>query len=245
MIRILLFVTTLIATSFVNAQSLHFESADTRVALLELYTSEGCSSCPPADKWMSRLKSDPRLWKQMVPVAFHVDYWDYIGWKDRFALPIFSQRQRQYARQGSIRTVYTPGFVLHGEEWREWFRQGRLNLDDAPASGRLAVTMEANKAVATYAPIQQRTALEFHVAVLGFDVATDVQAGENHGRRLNHDFVVLAYGRTMMAKNEVGFTSDFELPPIKFESDTTALAVWVSEQNDPRPLQAAGGWLKP
>ena len=60
-----------------------FESGVTRTTLLELFTSEGCSSCPPAEKWLSQLKSNPDLWKKIVPIAFHVDYWDHLGWRDR------------------------------------------------------------------------------------------------------------------------------------------------------------------
>jgi hypothetical protein len=98
---------TLIAPLAVVAGPLEFESSAARVSLLELYTSEGCSSCPPADRFVNGLKSDRRLWREVVPVAFHVDYWDYIGWQDRFASPQYSERQRSYARSGYVKGVYT------------------------------------------------------------------------------------------------------------------------------------------
>src|SRR6266581_8918944 len=69
---------------FINAASFEFHSGETRTSFLELYTSEGCSSCPSAEAWLSRLKESSRLWKDLVPVAFHVDSWDYLGWKDPF-----------------------------------------------------------------------------------------------------------------------------------------------------------------
>src|SRR6476660_686425 len=72
-----------------------FESGDTQSMLIELFTSEGCSSCPPAEKWLSALKSNQDLWKKIVPVAFHVDYWDRLGWRDRFAKPDFTSRQQR------------------------------------------------------------------------------------------------------------------------------------------------------
>lgn len=75
-------------------EALVFTSAPARVTLLELYSSEGCSSCPLADAWVNSLQAGPGLWTQLVPVVFHVDYWDYIGWKDRFATPAFTDRQR-------------------------------------------------------------------------------------------------------------------------------------------------------
>src|SRR5690348_8781739 len=77
-----------------GAEVFHFESGDTQTPLLELYTSEGCSSCPPAEAWLSQLKKSPKLWKDFVPVSFHVDYWDYLGWKDPFAMKAYSRRQQ-------------------------------------------------------------------------------------------------------------------------------------------------------
>ena len=101
-----------------HAASLSVKSPATQVDLIELYTSEGCSSCPPADRWVSSLQNEPGLWRDFIPVAFHVDYWDYIGWPDRFASPAFTARQYVYAQQQSMRTVYTPGFFNNGKEWR-------------------------------------------------------------------------------------------------------------------------------
>ncbi len=95
----------LLASSALGAAPLQFTSPETRVTLLELYTSEGCSSCPPADRWLSGLRDDPRLWREVVPVAFHVDYWDAIGWPDRFASAAHSERQRTYARSGHVGSV--------------------------------------------------------------------------------------------------------------------------------------------
>ncbi len=93
-----------------------FSSGNDRVALVELYTSEGCSSCPPADRWLSRLADDAGLWSEFVPVAFHVDYWDYIGWKDEFADPSNTQRQRGYAAAAGARSIYTPQMVVGGRD---------------------------------------------------------------------------------------------------------------------------------
>lgn len=79
------------------ANALTLESGEERVRVIELFTSEGCSSCPPADAWLSGLMDDPGLWNSLIPVAFHVDYWDHIGWKDRFSDAAFTERQRRYA----------------------------------------------------------------------------------------------------------------------------------------------------
>ena len=87
MIKLTAFISLIATAAIANhatAASLTLSSQEQRTTLIELYTSEGCSSCPPADRWLSRLKDDPRLWKQIVPLAFHVDYWNYLGWRDRF-----------------------------------------------------------------------------------------------------------------------------------------------------------------
>ena len=85
-------------------------------AVVELYTSEGCSSCPPADRWLSTLKAGP----EVIPLAFHVDYWDQLGWPDRLAQPAFSARQRDWQAVQHTRFVYTPQTILNGEDWRGW-----------------------------------------------------------------------------------------------------------------------------
>src|SRR5947208_15450471 len=83
-----------------------FESGHTQSTLIELFTSEGCSSCPPAEKWLSALKSSSDLWQKAVPVAFHVDYWDHLGWRDRFATPDFKSRKQTYATARRVDAAY-------------------------------------------------------------------------------------------------------------------------------------------
>ena len=95
-------------------------SGPEQVTLVELYTSEGCSSCPPADRWLNKKVGDDDLWTRFVPVALHIDYRDYIGWRDRFANPEYTDRQRLIASTHSERTIYTPEVVLNGKPWRKW-----------------------------------------------------------------------------------------------------------------------------
>jgi hypothetical protein len=91
-----------------------FQSSTRQVSLLELYTSGGCSSCPPAETWLSKLKTSGGLWRDFVPVAFHVDYWNNLGWKDRFSDEQYTERQKSYAQLWSASNIYTPEFVLNG-----------------------------------------------------------------------------------------------------------------------------------
>lgn len=242
---LLFFLAALPASDATLAESFTLKSPAARVSLLELYTSEGCSSCPPADRWLSDLKDDPRLWREVVPVAFHVDYWDYIGWRDRFASPGYSQRQKSYARNGHLQSVYTPGFVLGGKEWRSWFFRRVLNVNSDDVVGALSLELNRDRASVAFHPISlPDTPLELHVAVLGFDLETEVEAGENHGRTLRHDFVVLGHTRVDMRQMQGRLVAETALPKPRFESSRSAVAAWVSAVGDPYPIQAVGGWLE-
>ena len=90
------------------------------VALVELFTSEGCSSCPPADRWLQSLPQQGLGFDKLVPLSLHVGYWDYIGWKDPYAQALFTERQREYARLRQAGNVYTPQIVLNGNDFRAW-----------------------------------------------------------------------------------------------------------------------------
>ena len=215
-----------------------FSSGTGRATTIELFTSEGCSSCPPADGWLSQLKSDPRLWNQIVPMAFHVDYWDYIGWNDRFATPAYSTRQRNHKSQGNIRSVYTPGFVVNGSEWRGWFRRTALPLADGGAQ-QLRVEVDGSSVEAVYGGAPEPLVL--NIALLGFNLSNQVSSGENSGRRLSHDFVVLQH-QTKLSDNG---SWQLELPLIvESPVETKGIAAWVSYPDSLKPLQATGGWLK-
>ena len=215
-----------------------FSSGNVRATTIELFTSEGCSSCPPADAWLSQLKRDPRLWRQIVPIAFHVDYWDYIGWRDRFASPEHSTRQQTHKHQGNIRSVYTPGFVLDGREWRGWFKRAPLKLPETEAK-ELNVMLNGTEVNAAYAAADPEP-LVLNVALLGFDLSNQISSGENAGRRLAHDFVVLHQQSILSANGRWRF----QFPAIQ-ESPvaTKGIAAWISHPGSLRPLQATGGWL--
>src|ERR1700758_942746 len=96
------------------------KSGPKTAALVELYTSEGCSSCPPADKRLSQFPSRQYPYEQVVPISLHVAYWDYIGWREPFAQPQFAERQSWLVRTNGHKTVYTPHFFVSGTEVRDW-----------------------------------------------------------------------------------------------------------------------------
>src|SRR5215207_1393013 len=115
-----------------------FASGENRVSLLELYTSEGCSSCPPAERWLGSLRDAPGLWRDFVPVALHVNYWDKLGWPDRFASKEFTEREYAYAAKWNNSSVYTPCFVRDGSEWR---RESRAPSPTKEKAGELKITL--------------------------------------------------------------------------------------------------------
>jgi len=220
------------------------QSGVSRSNLIELYTSEGCSSCPPADRWLSTLKEHPALWDQLVPIAFHVDYWDYIGWKDRFARPDFTKRQRQYSRDKSVPTVYTPALISNGREWRNFAWKSPAQSTDQNAGSLTAETV-ADELAIRFKPVEALAVdkLVIHVALLGFGLTTEVRAGENAGRELNHDFVVLEYVQEAMRLDGDSYQSTTPRPRSKVDAEKYALALWVSKEDEQTPLQAAGAWL--
>ncbi len=241
---ILFFIFCLCFAGALQAEVL-ISSPKTRVSLLELYTSEGCSSCPAADKYMSKLKSHPGLWKSLIPVGFHVDYWNYIGWQDRFSSPEYSSRQRRYAQSKNLKTVYTPGFLLNGQEWRSFFGLRKLSVDSDKEVGSLKLKINDMEIAAEFKPLKKINdkSLILNVAILGFDIKTDVHSGENRNKELKHDFTVLGYKTIPLYKNDAAYTVMSELPDIIETAPRMAVSAWVNMENDMTPVQAAGGWL--
>jgi hypothetical protein len=235
----------LLAVSSAYAEPLVFESEETPAAVVELFSSEGCSSCPPAEAWISGLKTRPDLWKSVVPVVFHVDYWDNLGWRDRFASRAFTERQRRYVSTGQTASIYTPGFVVNGVEWRGWFNREPLPAPKPAKVGKLRVTLrDRGHLDIAFTPVGAgpKSAL-VEVALLGCGIASDVRSGENGGRRLLHDFVVLNLASAVPGSEGSRLTATFALPE-KSIAPSSALAAWLTNADDRIPIQATGGWLK-
>jgi hypothetical protein len=167
-------------------------AATSSAPVIELYTSEGCSSCPPADRWLSRLRADP----DVVVLAFHVDYWDRLGWKDRFASPAYTQRQAESQRSSGARFSYTPQVIVDGADRPDWpsaLRSSDLHARPA-APVEVELTRDGTHFIATVAPRATAPAwLAAYWAVTEQDHVTSVRAGENDGATLRHDFVVREY----------------------------------------------------
>jgi hypothetical protein len=170
-------------------------------ALVELYTSEGCSSCPPADRWLASLGSRYPA-GNVVPLALHVDYWDYIGWKDSYAKREFSLRQRKFSQLQRMALVYTPQVVLQGRDFRAWasksFDQAVAKINAQPARTKLRLAVmsadaQALEVEAVAELVQASADADLYLAAYRSRLESQVKAGENRGRLLTHDYVVLEW----------------------------------------------------
>jgi len=184
--RILLAVFLLLPGS-ASAAECRAQSGPGTAALVELYTSEGCSSCPLADRWLSRLSSRPA--GSVVPLALHVDYWDYIGGKDPYAKREFSLRQRKFTQLQRMALVYTPQVMLQGRDFRGWGGKAfdealtRINAQPAKANLRLAILGADAGGLQVEAAaelVQASTTADLYLAAYG-------------SRLLTHDYVVLQW----------------------------------------------------
>lgn len=172
------------------------QSGAQRIPVIELYTSEGCSSCPPADRWLSALKGTTTA----VVQAFHVGYWDYIGWVDRFATPANTQRQRELAHANRLSNIYTPQLVRDGRDWPDW-RHTRPQQAGASAASttpaRVTISLQqvdgADQFSARVTPGEGLPQWSAYWTVTEHDHNSRVKAGENRGEFLKHDFVVRQY----------------------------------------------------
>lgn len=231
----------LIPASGVFAAWTEFESGERQTALIEMFSSEGCSSCPPAEAWASALLDSPQLWSSFIPVIFHVDYWDYLGWKDPFADSRYTQRQRRYVHSWKQSTLYTPGLVLNGKPWEGW-RRSRSIPQSQERPGVLRVKQTADETYeAFFFPAGAFKGGQIHAAFLGFGIDVAVKRGENAGRTLRHDFTVLEFQSRPLQGEPL--TAEFRRQSKTIQAPRLGLAVWVTEGSDLRPVQAAGGYL--
>ena len=224
----------------------HATSPDSTNALFELYTSEGCDSCPPADRWFSSLNLGPYA-SHATELAFHVDYWDRFGWRDRFDNPAFTQRQYAQVERHQISTVYTPQVLLQGREfaWQEMKHpavqvrevnerpaRAAIDMDAAPVDhGSVAVDVHvrvpdaADRAHATVA-----------VALVQSGLVSNVKAGENEGKRLVSDHVVRAW-QSGLAVGATGEAPARRAAAAERSGPVQAVA-WVEDSASGEVLQA-------
>jgi hypothetical protein len=183
-------------------QNVQAESGNKTVSIAELYTSEGCDSCPPTDKWFSTITLKKN---GVVPLAFHVDYWDYIGWKDRFSKPGFADRQRTLVGLQGSRTVYTPQVMFNGKDARSSVSGSTAGAQFDNSIRDLAVKKPAANIIlrgqlaadsidvavgVNLADESLRKDAALYIALSENNLVSRVTAGENKGVSLKHGHVV-------------------------------------------------------
>ena len=195
--KYLLLVSFLFSLAVSASEKITVNSETNKTAVVELYTSQGCSSCPPADRWLEALIESAPDELNVLALAFHVDYWDYIGWKDRFANPRFTSRQRQLAVNNRQSSVYTPEFFVGGREARG--TDGVLNIIDRTNAMRaeidlqLSVSRNGNGLTLELVPSSDKhdtNGLHYRFIIYEKNLVSDVTRGENSGKILKHQNVV-------------------------------------------------------
>jgi hypothetical protein len=205
--------------------------------IIELYTSEGCSSCPPADKWLNNLKSKDGLWDEFIPLKFHVDYWNYIGWKDPFSSPENTYRQRSYARVWKAGTIYTPEFVLNSKEWRGWFK--KVPRKKNQFDGKITLK-RIDKNTLQFSLSEMNHIGNFNVLVLEQinNASHRVLRGENRGKTLKHHFSIVNRNRSTLKKINKSYTTNIKLESTKNQSYFSFL---VERTGIPGAIHGVGG----
>jgi len=189
-----------------DATSASASATDGGPVVLELFTSQGCSSCPPADRLLTRLGDDPQLASRVFPLSFHVDYWNYIGWTDPFSSADWSNRQRRYARAFDSRRVYTPQLVVNGREEGVGSKEGeveamvrralyrpaaaKLHVQLSPGSDPSHLRAQVDAQMVQPPDGASGKALDLMVVLYEKDLTTSVESGENARRTLHNDYVV-------------------------------------------------------
>lgn len=167
-------------------------------AVIELFSSEGCSSCPPAEavmhKWIQKANAESL---PVYIVEMHVDYWDYLGWKDTFAMHEYSQRQQDYGDYFKLNSIYTPQAIINGKYemiGSDEDKVGNTILKELKAPSSVTINCEAHKIAnskveAGYTVTGTISECELHIALIESDLVTYVKKGENTGKTLSHDNV--------------------------------------------------------
>jgi hypothetical protein len=231
------------------ASACHAQSGATAVPLVELYTSEGCDSCPPAERWLASAFRAPKgASPPGIALEFHVDYWDRLGWVDRFATHRYTERQYAAMRANDASFVFTPQVLLQGRDFPAWQHADAAALITAVAQrpARARVTLDADIAgswvsVGVSAQVDdpsQRVGAELFVAYVDSGLASSIGAGENRGLRMIHDHVVRMFKR--IGATDAGAVTHTSLAlrtPVEAGSAPTVVA-FVQRASDGEVLQA-------
>lgn len=205
-------------------------------ALVELFTSEGCSSCPPADKLLTEVVNQAEENKlNLFALSFHVNYWDYLGWKDSFANESYTNRQKRYAKKlGS--GVYTPQMIINGNTEfvgsnkkiaSEAINIALGNSESIIKFGKLNFQKDRFKVYFEFEVIGDINNKLVNIAIVERDLNVDVKRGENHGKKLHHDNVVKHFKSLSISK--IGsITSEISIPE-KINMEKSSVIIYLQD----------------
>ncbi len=241
MIRILILI-SLVSFSAYASDPIVVNSGGKQTAVVELYTSEGCSSCPSADRWLSKLVEVPKDELDVLALAFHVDYWDDLGWKDRFSSAAYTSRQRQLGANNLQRTIYTPEFFVNGMEARGanniLDKIKKVNQQKAALDLKLTVSRKNDGLlIELNSTGDDDTIGQIHHRFVVYEnnLSTDVKRGENSGEVLEHQQVVryMSKVQNLQTRNQHRIIID-----PAWQSENIGVAVLVTSPGDRHYLQA-------
>ncbi len=204
--------------------------------IVELFTSEGCSSCPSADRLLSEIVDEQQSDVEVIGLSFHVDYWDYIGWKDPYARKEFTQRQRAYASKLKSYQVYTPQMVVNGKhefvgsDRRTWARVLSTESNEKPNfSFEIDQLSKAKEKLSFSVATNDHQGLLLNIAVVERGLSQQVTRGENRGRKLHHDNVVRAYDILPFNQSEQQLSMEI---PSDLDENNSSLVIYFQKASN-------------
>jgi len=207
-------------------------SSAERPHLVELYTSEGCDSCPPAERWMSTLLKHPDL----IGMEFHVDYWDTSEWRDPFSNHAYTVRQKALAKRGNRDQIFTPQVWLDGHVWGNWPKGTPPAAVDG-AAPPLRVTVDNGDLAHVHVDVEgaaDKSDYRIYAALTENGLSEHVRGGENRGKTLDHDEVVRVFaGPFTLPHADIGLKA-----PAKVDMDKVSLVVFVQDEREGSVMQA-------
>ena len=226
-----------------NTFGLELNSGDNKVHLLELYTSESCSSCPPAEKFVSQFKDSNKLWKKVIPLSFHVAYWNHLHWKDKFSKKEFSQRQRIGARKIKS-SVYTPQLLLDGVDVPNNRILSLIEKEIPVGNLNVSLSKDLSEAKINFSSKEKISSRDYfcHAAVLLSGSKVKITSGENSGKTLKEDFIVLDEFKMKAKKTANSLTCKLAIDVEKAKHQS--LVFWIVDSESNQVIQAVGQDLK-
>jgi hypothetical protein len=215
-------------------------------AVVELFTSEGCSSCPPADDAAIKLAAE--FPDRVYFLGFHVDYWDYIGWKDEYAKASYTERQRQYGEAFHLSSIYTPQAIVNGKKELVGSKENQLRaiikeqLNESSSANIELEGKAGEKNITASYTVTNTGKSVLHIALVQLKAVTNVKRGENGGHKLNHINIVRDF-KTIELNKELKGAAEFNIPKDLSAKDVKLIA-YIQDKNNNRIIAASASTIQ-